>query len=132
MKRILPDSHTDFIFAVAAEEYGIIVCLVLVTVFAFVVLRGLMMAMRDQDPFGRLATSGLVVMFGLQSCINMAVNLNMMPAKGMTLPLISSGVSSLLAISLNMGFVLALTRRRPQPRKNPITSISRAAYPSRA
>lgn len=127
VKRILPDSHTDFVFAVAAEEYGIIVCVLLVSVFAFVVLRGLYMSTQDQDPFGRLASSGLIVMFGLQSCINMAVNLNLMPAKGMTLPLISSGVSSLMAISLTMGFVLALTRKRPHPRKNPIISVPRAA-----
>ncbi|SDR35774.1 putative peptidoglycan glycosyltransferase FtsW [Pseudovibrio sp. Tun.PSC04-5.I4] len=127
VKRILPDSHTDFVFAVAAEEYGIIVCVLLVSVFAFVVLRGLYMATQDQDPFGRLASSGLIVMFGLQSCINMAVNLNLIPAKGMTLPLISSGVSSLMAISLTMGFVLALTRKRPHPRKNPIISVPRAA-----
>ncbi len=127
VKRILPDSHTDFIFAVAAEEYGIIVCVVLVLVFGFVVLRGLYMSTQNQDPFARLASSGLIVTFGLQSCINMAVNLNLMPSKGMTLPLISSGVSSLMAISLTMGFVLALTRKRPQPRKNPIITVTRAA-----
>ncbi|MCA1298963.1 FtsW/RodA/SpoVE family cell cycle protein [Stappia indica] len=114
IKRILPESHTDFIFAVAAEEFGIVVCLILVLVFTFVVLRGLGHAARDSDAFGRLATAGLMVLFGIQSCINMAVNLNLMPAKGMTLPFISYGGSSLLATALSMGFVLALTRRRPQ------------------
>lgn len=118
VKRILPDSHTDFIFAVAAEEFGIILCLFLVLVFAFVVLRGLGKAMKDPDPFSRLATSGLVVLFGIQSSINMAVNLNMMPAKGMTLPFISYGGSSLLAVALGMGFVLGLTRRRYFPNSN--------------
>ncbi|MEP3280380.1 MAG: putative lipid II flippase FtsW [Stappiaceae bacterium] len=112
VKRILPDSHTDFIFAVAAEEFGIILCLFLVLVFAFVVIRGLSKAMKDHDPFSRLATSGLIVLFGIQSSINLAVNLNMMPAKGMTLPFISYGGSSLLAVALGMGFVLGLTRRR--------------------
>ncbi|MDJ0931151.1 putative lipid II flippase FtsW [Breoghania sp.] len=115
VKRILPDSHTDFIFAVAAEEFGIILCLVLVSIFAFVVLRGLSHARREPDLFVRLATAGLMVMFGIQSAINMAVNLNMMPAKGMTLPFISYGGSSMLAVALSMGFVLALTRRRPHP-----------------
>ncbi|WP_068314857.1 FtsW/RodA/SpoVE family cell cycle protein [Polycladidibacter hongkongensis] len=119
VKRILPDSHTDFIFAVAAEEYGILLSVVIVSVFAMVVLRGLYMAMQEQDPFSRLSVVGLVSLFGLQSCINMAVNLNLIPPKGMTLPFISSGGSSLLAMALTMGFVLALTRRRPQPRKTP-------------
>ncbi len=115
IKRVLPESHTDFIFAVAAEEFGIVVCLVLVSVFAFVVIRGLVLAARDPDPFGRLAASGLIVLFGIQSCINMAVNVNLMPAKGMTLPFISYGGSSLLSVALAMGFVLALTRRRLRP-----------------
>ncbi len=125
VKRILPDSHTDFIFAVTAEEFGIVVCLLLVAVFAFVVLRGLAQAGRDTDAFGRLATSGLMVLFGIQSCINMAVNLNMMPAKGMTLPFISYGGSSLLAVALSMGLVLALTRRRPQPTRTQAVVVSR-------
>ena len=122
---MLPESHTDFIFAVAAEEFGILVCLILVLVFAFVVLRGLGHAARDTDPFGRLATAGLMVLFGIQSCINMAVNLNLMPAKGMTLPFISYGGSSLLATALSMGFVLALTRRRPQASRTDSVVVSR-------
>ncbi|MDD7910319.1 MULTISPECIES: putative lipid II flippase FtsW [Pseudovibrio] len=125
VKRILPDSHTDFIFAVVAEEYGVLLCLFLVCVFAFVVLRGLSVASKDQDPFGRLATSGLIVLFGLQSCINMAVNLNLMPAKGMTLPFISYGGSSLVALALSMGFVLALTRRRLRPTRTPGVTVTR-------
>lgn len=112
VKRILPDSHTDFVFAVAAEEYGIIICLVLVALFAFIVLRGFLHAIRASDPFVRLAVSGLVALFGLQSTINMAVNLHLIPSKGMTLPFVSYGGSSLLAVALGTGFLLALTRRR--------------------
>jgi cell division protein FtsW len=114
VKRILPDSHTDFIFAVAAEEFGIVVCLLLVAAFAFIVVRGLTFSLKDNDAFARLAASGLMILFGVQSVINMAVNLNLMPAKGMTLPFISYGGSSMLALGLQMGFVLALTRRRQQ------------------
>ncbi|MBH0236689.1 FtsW/RodA/SpoVE family cell cycle protein [Methylobrevis albus] len=112
VKRILPDSHTDFVFAVAAEEFGIVLCLGLVALFAFIVLRGLAHAARESDGYVRLATSGLVMLFGLQSCINMAVSLHLMPSKGMTLPFISYGGSSLMAAALSMGMVLALTRRR--------------------
>jgi cell division protein FtsW len=113
-KRILPDSHTDFIFAVTGEEFGIIACIILMSLFAFIVLRGLLLASRNADPFCRFATAGLVVLFGLQSAINMAVNLSLMPAKGMTLPFISYGGSSLLATALGMGFLIAVTRRRPK------------------
>ncbi|MXN63517.1 putative lipid II flippase FtsW [Stappia sp. GBMRC 2046] len=125
IKRVLPESHTDFIFAVTAEEFGIVVCLLLLAVFAFVVLRGLAQAGRDTDPFNRLAASGLMVLFGLQSCINMAVNVNLMPAKGMTLPFISYGGSSLVSVALAMGFVLALTRKRPQPTRTDAVVVSR-------
>ena len=114
IKRILPDSHSDFIFAVAAEEFGIIVCVALIIAFGFVVLRGFSHSMRQEGDFERLAAAGLVVLFGLQSIINMAVNVQLMPAKGMTLPFISYGGSSLLALALAMGFLLALTRRRPE------------------
>ncbi|WP_193176499.1 putative lipid II flippase FtsW [Oricola nitratireducens] len=116
VKRILPDSHTDFVFSVLAEEYGIILCSVLVAVFAFIVLRGLLKAMRDQDPFQRFAISGLVILIGLQSTINIAVNLQLMPAKGMTLPFVSYGGSSMIAVALTAGMLLALTRRRPESR----------------
>jgi cell division protein FtsW len=118
IKRILPDSHTDFIFAVAAEEFGIIFCMVLVGVFAFVVLRGLAHAGRERDDFTRLAVAGLVLLIGLQSMINIAVNLELMPAKGMTLPLISYGGSSMVAVAISVGFLLALTRHRPEKRSH--------------
>jgi cell division protein FtsW len=113
VKRSIPDSHTDFIFAVIGEEFGIAFCLAVVGLFAFVVLRGLGHALRAQDPFCRLAVSGLVTLFGFQSAINMAVNLQLLPAKGMTLPFVSYGGSSLVAVAFGMGLVLALTRRRP-------------------
>ncbi len=112
-KRILPDSHTDFVFAVLGEEFGLVLCACLALVFAFVVLRGLSHALKENDGYVRLATTGLIMQFGLQSCINMAVNLHMMPAKGMTLPFISYGGSSLVAVALSMGMLLALTRKRP-------------------
>src|SRR5215218_1855883 len=114
VKRILPDAHTDFIFAVTAEEFGIIVCIGVLCVFAFIVLRGLVLARKNEDTFCRLAATGLIFMFGLQACINMMVNVHLMPAKGMTLPFISYGGSSLLSLALGMGFLIALTRRRPR------------------
>ncbi|WP_295809353.1 putative lipid II flippase FtsW [uncultured Nitratireductor sp.] len=117
VKRILPDSHTDFVFAVAGEEFGIILCLILLGLFSFVVLRGLSKARREEDDFTRYAVSGLVILFGFQSIINMGVNVRMLPAKGMTLPFISYGGSSLIAMAISMGFVLALTRRKPEKRR---------------
>jgi cell division protein FtsW len=117
VKRILPDAHTDFIFAVAAEEFGIIVCICLVLVFAVVILRGLSDSLKSDDGFVRLASAGLVCLFGVQSFINMAVNLHLMPAKGMTLPFISYGGSSMIAVAFGMGLLLALTRRRREPRR---------------
>ncbi len=113
-KRILPDGHTDFIFAVAGEEFGAILCLMLVGLFAFIVLRALFHAMENEDPFIRFAVSGLAMLFGLQSAINMMVNLHLMPAKGMTLPFVSYGGSSLLSLAYGMGMLIALTRRRPK------------------
>ena len=113
VKRRLPDSHTDFVFAVTAEEFGIIACTLIVALFAVIVLRGLMHAFRETDTFVRLALAGLMLQFGGQASINMAVNLQLMPAKGMTLPFISYGGSSLVAIAIGMGFALALARRRP-------------------
>ena len=112
IKRVLPDGHADFVFAVVAEEFGIVVCLFLVAVFAFVVLRGFILAMRNNNSFQSLAIAGLIVIFGLQSCINLAVNLNLMPTKGMTLPFISYGGSSLLSMAIGMGFVLGLSRQK--------------------
>ncbi len=114
MKRVLPDAHTDFIFAVTGEEFGILFCMALVAIFAFVVLRGLLLASRNEDPFCRFASAGLVILFGIQSCINMAVNLHLMPAKGMTMPFISYGGSSMISLALAMGFLVAVTRKRPR------------------
>jgi cell division protein FtsW len=114
VKRILPESHTDFVFAVAAEEFGIVLCLVMVLLFAFIVIRSLARALRSGDSFSRFAASGLTILFGAQSAINMAVNLRLMPAKGMTLPFISYGGSSMLALGFSMGMLLALTRERPR------------------
>jgi cell division protein FtsW len=113
IKRILPDAHSDFIFAVVAEEYGILACMVLVALFAFIVLRGLNRCLHESDPFRRLATAGLIGMIGFQAVINMGVNINLLPAKGMTLPFISYGGSSLISMAFAMGLVLAMTRRRP-------------------
>ncbi len=114
VKRILPDSHTDFVFAVAAEEFGIVLCLMLIGLFAFVVVRALRHAMCNEDAFSRFAAAGLAILFGLQSAINMSVNLHLMPAKGMTLPFISYGGSSMLSLAYAMGMLLALTRERPR------------------
>ena len=114
MKRILPDSHADFVFAVAAEEFGIVLCLVLVALFAFIVIRALYKAMRNEDPFARFATAGLAILFGTQSAINMSVNLALIPAKGMTLPFISYGGSSMISLAYGMGMLLAFTRERPR------------------
>ena len=110
-KRILPDAHTDFVFAVTGEEFGMIACLGLISFFAFIVLRGLWLASRNEDTFARFAAAGLTIMFGVQSWINMAVNLRAIPAKGMTLPFISYGGSSLFALGIGMGFLVALTRK---------------------
>lgn len=125
VKRVLPDSHADFIFAVVGEEFGVVVCLLLVGVFAFIVIRGLSHAGRDQDAFSRLATAGLLVLFGLQATINLAVNLHLIPSKGMTLPFISYGGSSLLSSAMTAGAILALTRRRPRPSRSEAVTVSR-------
>ena len=116
VKRILPESHTDFVFAVAAEEFGIVLCLVLLLLFAFIVLRALLHALRNHDPFQRFAAAGLAILFGLQSAINMAVNAHLIPAKGMTLPFVSYGGSSMISLAWGMGMLLALTRERPRTR----------------
>lgn len=114
IKNVLPDSHTDYIFAVAAEEYGLIACIALVSLYAFIVFRGLLKASQEPDGFIRHAIAGLIMLFGLQALINLSVNVGVLPSKGMTLPFISYGGSSLLASALTMGFVLGLTRRRPR------------------
>jgi cell division protein FtsW len=112
VKEVLPDAHSDFVFAVAGEEFGLFVCLIIVCLFGFVVLRGFAKALQETDLFVLLAISGLVVQFGLQAVINMGSTLRLMPTKGMTLPFVSYGGSSLIAMGLCMGFLLALTRRR--------------------
>lgn len=117
IKSVLPDAHTDFIFAVVAEEYGAIACLALLGLFAFIVLRALMRATEEPEPANRLAIFGLALLFGLQALINMGGNVGLLPAKGMTLPFISAGGSSTLSISLLAGMLLALTRRRADPER---------------
>ena len=112
VKNSLPDAHADFVFAVAGEELGLILTLVIVILFAFIVLRGLVRTMGENNLFVLLAVSGLLIQFGLQTLINMASSLQLIPTKGMTLPFISYGGSSLLAIAMGIGMVLALTRRR--------------------
>ncbi|MGJ4896110.1 MULTISPECIES: putative lipid II flippase FtsW [unclassified Bradyrhizobium] len=113
-KRSLPDSHTDFVFAVAAEEFGIILCLALVALFAFIVIRTLLRAYATEDSFARFAASGLAILFGIQAAINISVNLQLIPAKGMTLPFISYGGSSIVSLAYGVGMMLALTRQRPR------------------
>jgi cell division protein FtsW len=113
MKRHVPDLHTDFIYSVAAEEYGLIFSLALIGLFAFLVIRGLYKAMRLSDSFEQVAAAGLFVLVGQQAFINIAVNLHLIPTKGMTLPFISYGGSSMLAMGVTLGMALALTRRRP-------------------
>jgi cell division protein FtsW len=112
VKYVLPDAHADFVFAVAGEEFGLIVCLVVVGLFAFVVMRGFSRLSQEGSLFVLLSAAGLLIQFGLQAVINMASTLHLMPTKGMTLPFLSYGGSSMLALGLGMGMVLALTRRR--------------------
>ncbi len=128
IKTILPDAHTDFIFAVVAEEYGAIACLAILLLFAFIVLRALYFSAREGDPATRLAVIGLALLFGLQALINMGVNVGLLPAKGMTLPFLSAGGSSLLAASITLGMLLALTRRRAsiEGHKSPRSEVNDA------
>jgi cell division protein FtsW len=117
-KLVLPDAHTDFSFAVVGEEFGLIACLLLMSLFAFVVLKVLMRAKSEPDPFVALSLSGLAIIFGSQALINMGVNTALLPAKGMTLPFISYGGSSLLGMAFGMGLVLALGRKRFGPQSS--------------
>ena len=112
VKMSIPDAHSDFAFAVIGEEFGAVACVLLVLIFGFIVIRGIGFALREDDPFRRLAVTGLIAVFGMQAVINMGVNVALLPAKGMTLPFISYGGSSLIAMALGMGLVLALSRRR--------------------
>ena len=112
IKELLPDAHTDFIFAVAGEEFGVLLCLLVVALFGFLVLRTMIRALRQDNLFVLLTVGGLAAQFGLQALINMASSLHMVPTKGMTLPFISYGGSSLLALAIAMGMILGLTRNR--------------------
>jgi cell division protein FtsW len=114
VKLLLPDSHADFVFAVIAEEYGLVACLVIAALFGFIVLRTLVRVLPETDCFLRYSVTGLMMLFGFQALINMSVNVGLLPAKGMTLPFLSYGGSSLLSMALAMGFALGLTRRRPK------------------
>jgi len=111
MKRVLPDSHTDFVFAVVGEEFGIVLCLLIVALFSLLVMRGLFQALRRNSAFERMAVAGLTTQIGIQAFINIGVNLHLLPAKGMTLPFISYGGSALISSAVTMGFLLALSRR---------------------
>jgi len=112
VKDYLPDAHADFVFAVAGEEFGLVACVMIVGIFAFIVLRGLSRLLQEPDQFVLLAATGLLLQFGLQAVINLASELRLIPTKGMTLPFLSYGISSMAALSLGMGMLLALTRRR--------------------
>ncbi|HEY6860098.1 MAG TPA: putative lipid II flippase FtsW [Pseudolabrys sp.] len=118
VKRLLPESHTDFVFAVAAEEFGAVLCLALVALFVFIAIRMLIRAMHNDEPFTRFAAAGLTILFATQSAINMAVNLHLIPAKGMTLPFISYGGSSMISLAYTIGMLLALTREQPRAAMN--------------
>lgn len=112
--RSLPDAHADFVFSAAAGEFGILFCLVLVSLIAFIVVRSLLLAQQQTNLFARLAVSALAIQFGVQSAINLAVNLNLIPPKGMTLPFVSYGGTSMIAVAFGMGLLIGLTRRKPQ------------------
>lgn len=113
-KRYLPDAHADFVFAAGASEFGILFCLMLVALIGFIVIRALILAQNQHALFNRLAGSVLAIQFGVQAAINLTVNLNLIPPKGMTLPFISYGGTSMIAIAFGMGLLLALTRRKPE------------------
>jgi len=112
VKQHIPDSHTDFIFSVAGEEFGMMFCMLIVLLFAIIVVRGFIKMGQEQDRFRMIAVGGLLAEFGIQSIVNMGVAVNLLPAKGMTLPFLSYGGSSLLAMAGGMGMMLALTRKR--------------------
>ena len=114
VKWSLPDAHTDFIISVAAEEYGLFLVVLIILLFTWIVLASLIRLLKEKDAFNRLAGSGLVAMFGIQAIINVGVAVRLLPAKGMTLPFVSYGGSSIIAMGITMGMLLALTRVRPQ------------------
>jgi len=129
MKRVLPDSHTDFVFAVVGEEFGIVLCLLIVALFSILVTRGLYQALKRHSAFERMAVAGLTTQIGIQAFINMGVNLHLLPAKGMTLPFISYGGSALLSSAMTMGFLLALSRRFADAR---VTVVPRSTLAAEA
>ncbi len=114
VKRSLPDAHTDFVFSVAGEEFGLFLLVLIAILFAVIAIKGIMDASRQPDVYQRAAGVGLYAIFGLQAAVNMSVNLSLIPPKGMTLPLVSSGGSSLLGSALTLGLALALTRKQPE------------------
>ena len=114
VKRVLPDAHTDFVYAVAGEEFGLLLLVALTVIFAVIAIKGIMEASKQADIYQRAAGVGLYAIFGLQAAVNMSVNLSQIPPKGMTLPLVSSGGSSLLGSALTLGLALALTRKQPE------------------
>ena len=114
VKWSLPDAHTDFIISVAAEEYGLFLVVLIILLFTWIVLASLIRLLKERDAFNRLAGSGLVAMFGIQAIINVGVAVRLLPAKGMTLPFVSYGGSSIIAMGVTVGMLLALTRVRPQ------------------
>ena len=120
VKQHIPDAHTDFIFSVAGEEFGMFFCMLIIVLFAFIVVRGFLRLSRETDMFRLIAVGGLLTQFGIQALVNMGVAVNLLPAKGMTLPFLSYGGSSLIAMAGGMGMMLALSRRRygqPQSEK---------------
>lgn len=117
IKRSIPDGHNDFIYSIMVEEFGLVMGLALIAVLVFITLRGLMLASRIDDPFRRAASAGLFAIFGLQAAINLMVNTNLIPPKGMTLPFVSHGGSSMLGCALTLGLALALVRQLPRRRR---------------
>ena len=115
-KKFIPDAHADYVFSAAAGEYGLLFCLVLVGLIGFIVVRALITAQQQASLFNRLAASTIAIQFGLQSAINLCVNLNLIPPKGMTLPFVSYGGTSMIAIAFGMGLMLAMTRKKPEQR----------------
>lgn len=118
VKLHIPDSHTDFIFSVAGEEFGLLFCLMIVLIFAFIVVRGFLKLGREHDMFTVITVGGLLTQFGIQAMVNMGVAVNMLPAKGMTLPFLSYGGSSMIAMAGGMGMMLALTKKKYGPQTN--------------
>ncbi|MCF8463153.1 MAG: putative lipid II flippase FtsW [Rickettsiaceae bacterium] len=112
VKHILPDCHADFIFSVAAEEFGVIACVVIASIFIFIVIVNLLKIATEKDYFKQLAITGLILQFGVQACFNIAVTMNLLPTKGMTLPFISYGGSSMIAVAITFGMILALSKRQ--------------------